>query len=194
MRSTVTINIDLLNKLKRSKDVYKYSTMQDLLSAMNNFFIENGLRPDEKVNYHLTSSIQEIKTDFKNRDDSLRRWIGKISHVDLSSIHKDLNIIKEYLAFKIAESVKENVEIFVQKEKEESNVSVPNIDLEKQIEEQRLKDERHENVIESKNKIIQNYHTVISELMKNMTTGRNPDVVYLGVDSAYYQEIKSTIL
>lgn len=198
MRTTVTINIDVINKLKRSKEVYNYSTMQDLLSAMNNFFIENGLRPDEKVNYHLTSSIQEIKADFKNRDESLRKWIGRISHVDLSSIQSDLTIIKEYLAFKTAEnvkeSVKENVAEFVQKEIEQPKITAPNLALERQIEQEKLKDERHENAIKTKNERLVNYHNSLIKIMEKPIFPQGKDKVFFEITKEFYDKLRKEYL
>lgn len=193
--STIRLSKSLLIKLKQSKELFAYETMPDLLSAMNDFFLENGLRPDEKVNYHLISVIQELKQEFKSRDESLRKWIGKISHVDLSAIHKDLTLIKEYLAFKYHEQIKDTVEELVSIVPSINQHESPLLAEESQgIEQQIGERESYEKVIEDKNVIIQKYHNLIVQLTKNVVTGKNKEVVYLAVSPELVEDIKLNII
>lgn len=196
MKTSLTLSVAVLNKLKRSRDIYNYDTLNNLLQAMNDFFIENGLRPDEKVNYHLTQAIQEIKADFKTRDDSLRKWIGKISHVDLSSIQADLSVIKKYITDDLRKELEENITTLQEQKAEEVKILVDerNTSIPVHISTEEKLSSSYDEVIEEKNLLLQKYHSALLELTKNVKSPSGSENVFLEVKRSVYEDIVSKLV
>lgn len=193
--STIRITKELLTRLQRSRKQLNYSTMQELIASYHNFFVENGLRPDEKVNYHLTNAIQEINHNFKTRDDSLRKWIGKISHIDLTSIHKDLEIIKALIAENYNDKVKENIqdllivnEVKVREEKD--NITENKIQFDNDFE------IRHKKIIAEKNEVILKYQSILQQVLQQapIQSTKNANLFFLSISKDLLEDIKTNYL
>lgn len=188
--SSIRLSREALIKLKKSKTKFRYKTMEELLIGMNNFFIENALIPTEKVDYNLISTIQEIKTDFKNRDDSLRKWIGKITNVDLSSMYSVMYSMKELLEYQNQNLIQQTIDVVKQIN--------PNVSIEKKEEVVQITTPTDDNstykkIIEQKNKTIVFLNSSLKELLKNKREGKNSEVYYLEVSRELFYKIEQEL-
>ncbi|MEC4052600.1 BfmA/BtgA family mobilization protein [Myroides odoratimimus] len=86
------------NKLDKICKEYQYKKINDCVVDMIDFFIQNGLSPQSKINLNLQASLDKINKDFIKRDDSFRKWFGDLY---FKKINK-LITVNEHIAGKVS--------------------------------------------------------------------------------------------
>lgn len=96
--TSIRIKGSTKNKLDKICKEYQYKKINDCVVDMIDFFIENGLSPQSKINLNLQASLDKINKDFIKRDDSFRKWFGDLY---FKKINK-LITVNEHIAGKVS--------------------------------------------------------------------------------------------